>query len=108
MVYIHVRDEAQREDALRIQEALAKRGIQVSGVKVVSAGPASSDLRYFRASEADEAAQVARALRDAGVATPRLKHVSGYESSSRARQYELWLTPSARGDARAAHVQAER
>ena len=91
LVYMHVRNEAQRAWVEQFIEPLSKRGIRVSGVKVVDAGPAAPDLRFFRSYEAGEAAQVARTLREIGVPAPRLKHIGGYETRATLRQYELWL-----------------
>lgn len=93
MVYIHVRNQAQRARAETFSKTLAKRGIRVSGIKVVPAGPSTSDLRYFRKHEARDAAEVARALRDLGIASPRLTHIGGHENTATPRQYELWLAP---------------
>ena len=93
-VYIHIRDESQRAQAEQTRAALASHGVRVSGVKVVAVGPARADLRYFRDEEAREAQRVAAALKAAGVASPQVKRVSGYEDAAKARQYELWLPPS--------------
>jgi hypothetical protein len=90
MVYIHVRNAAQRARAEQMIEPLTKRGVRVTGIKTVSSGPATPDLRYFRSEEADEAAWVMQALRDIGLPAA-LKRVSGYESTATLRQYELWL-----------------
>ncbi len=100
IVYIHVRSEAQRARAKTFVPVLARRGIRVSGIKLVPDGPSAPDLRYFRNHEAREAAHVARTLRDAGIASPRVKRIGGYENSARPRQYELWFAP---GDLRAGH-----
>jgi hypothetical protein len=96
LLYIHVRDEAQRARAQRMIKPLATRGIRVSGIKVVSFGPQTSDLRYFRAAERDEARKVGRVLRDIGVPAQQLKFVSGFEDRATHRQYELWLPPERR------------
>ena len=97
LLYIHIRDEAQRARAQRMIKPLAMRGIRVSGIKVVSFGPQVTDLRYFRAAERDEAQKVGRALRDIGVPARQLKFVSGFEQRATHRQYELWLPPERRG-----------
>ena len=91
MLYIHVRSEAQRASAERMIAPLASRGIRVTGIKVVSFGPAAPDLRYFRSAERGEAIKVARALRDVGVPAQRLHQVNGYEGRATQRQFELWL-----------------
>jgi hypothetical protein len=93
LVYMHVRNEAQRAWVAQFIEPLSKQGIRVSGIKIVDAGPAAPDLRFFRSQEAGEAAQVARTLRDIGVPAPRLKRIAGFETRSTPRQYELWLAP---------------
>ena len=93
MVYVHVRSEAQRAWAERLVQPLARKGIRVTGIRVVKAGPSEADLRYFRAQESREAARVARALREAGVPPPRVKRVPGLESQSKPHQFELWLPP---------------
>jgi len=93
LVYMHVRNEAQRAWVEQFIEPLSQRGIRVSGIKLVEAGPAAPDLRFFRSQEAREAAQVARTLREIGVPAPRLKHIAGFETRAKPRQYELWLTP---------------
>ncbi|HZN26956.1 MAG TPA: hypothetical protein VFB75_22215, partial [Burkholderiales bacterium] len=90
---VHVRSDAQRKWAEQLVQPLARRGIRVTGIRVVNAGPGETDLRYFHPQEAGEAARIARALRDVGVPPPRVKRVAGYESRSTPRQYELWLTP---------------
>ena len=90
---VHVRSDAQRKWAEQLVQPLARRGIRVTGIRVVNAGPGETDLRYFHPQEAGEAARIARALRDVGVPPPRVKRIAGYESRSTPRQYELWLTP---------------
>jgi hypothetical protein len=97
-VYVHVRSESQRAWAEQLVQPLAKRGIRVTGIRVVNAGPGNADLRYFRPQEAGDAARVARALREVGVPAPRVKRVSGFEWRSKPGQFELWLpsgTPNA-------------
>ena len=72
-------------------QPLAKRGIRVTGIKLVKFGPSVPDLRYFRSAERDEAVKVALALRDLGVPAQRLHQVSGLEGRATPRQFELWL-----------------
>ncbi|MGZ5124560.1 MAG: hypothetical protein ACXWC1_17330, partial [Burkholderiales bacterium] len=95
LLYIHVRNEAQRARAERMIQPLAKRGIRVTGIKLVRFGPSVPDLRYFRSAERDEAVKVALALRDMGIPAQRLHQVSGFERRATPRQFELWL-PEAR------------
>jgi hypothetical protein len=94
LLYIHVRSEAQRARAQRMIEPLARHGIHVSGIKVVSFGPPASDLRYFRSAEREEALRINRALDAVGTPAQRLKYIGGFEDRAPRRQYELWLPPA--------------
>jgi hypothetical protein len=90
---VHVRSEAQRARAEQLIQPLAMRGVRVTGIRVVNAGPRAAHLRFFRAGEAGEAARVARVLREVGLPQPNLERVRGFEKRSTPRQYELWLGP---------------
>jgi hypothetical protein len=92
LVYIHLRDEAQRREAERLVRRLPEKGITVSGIKLVERGPQAADLRYFRPAEAAEAQRVLRALDELGVQA-QIKRIGGYETTATERQYELWLPP---------------
>jgi hypothetical protein len=92
-LYIHVRNEEQRAQAERLIEPLAKRGVRVTGIKLVRFGPSVTDLRYFRADERDEAVRVGLVLREVGVWAQHLHQVGGFEDSATLRQYELWFPP---------------
>lgn len=92
LVYIHLRDEAQRREAERLVRRLPEKGITVSGIKLVERGPDVTDLRYFRPAEASEAQRVLRALGELGVRA-QIKRIGGYETTATQRQYELWLPP---------------
>jgi hypothetical protein len=96
LLYIHVRNEAQRARAERMIQPLAKRGIRVTGIKLVHFGPSLPDLRYFRSAERDEAVKVALALREMGIPAQRLHQVSGFEGRATPRQVELWLPAALR------------
>jgi hypothetical protein len=93
LLYINVRSEAQRAYAERLIEPLARHGIRVSGIKVVSAGPPVSDLRYFRSADRAEALRINRALDVVGTPAQHLKYIGGVEEQAPRRQYELWLPP---------------
>ena len=96
-VYIHVLNENAREKARLLAPELEKKGIALAGIKIVSDGPRSSDLRYFRPSEKTEAIQVQAALLSLGLPARRLKSISGFETSAVPRQYELWLSADFKG-----------
>jgi hypothetical protein len=94
LLYIHVRSEAQRAAAERMVKPLARHGIRVTGIKVVSVGPADPDLRYFRPAQRAEALRVSRALDAVGSPPQRLKYIAGFENEAPRNQYELWLPPT--------------
>jgi hypothetical protein len=96
-VYIHVLNESAREQARMLAPALEQKGIALAGIKVVGAGPRSSDLRYFRPSEKEEALRVQSALLSLGLPAQRLKSIGGFETSAVPRQYELWLVADFKG-----------
>ena len=93
LVYVHVRSEAQRARAEQLIQPLATRGVRVTGIRVVSAGPRAAQMRFFHADEANEAARVARVLREVGLPQANVKRVRGSEKRATPRQYELWLAP---------------
>jgi hypothetical protein len=92
LLYIRVRSESQRARAERMIQPLARRGIHVTGIKVVDAGPPVADVRYFDPAERDGAVKIALALRDLGVSAQRLQQVSGSETLKGQRRFELWLS----------------
>jgi hypothetical protein len=97
-LYMHIRDEAQRESARALQRAVqaAWPGLVVPGIERLPVGPLqSSELRYFRDAEQAEAGRVRDALAAAGAEGLVLRKVPGYEDSKslRPRHYELWLRP---------------
>lgn len=96
-VYIHVLNESAREQARLLAPALEQKGIALAGVKVVGAGPRSSDLRYFRPSEKAEAMRVQAVLLSLGLPAGQLKSISGFETSAVPRQFELWLVSDYKG-----------
>lgn len=91
-IYIHVLNKNAAEQARLLAPELEKKGIALAGIKIVSDGPRSSDLRYFRPSEKGEAMQVQAVLLSLGLPARRLKRISGFETSAVPRQYELWLS----------------
>jgi hypothetical protein len=96
LVFILVREDAQRRHAERLKRRLAQKGITVSGIRQIERGPQIADLRYFRQVEASEARRVQRTLDELGVRT-QIKRIGGYETTATPRQYELWLGPGGAG-----------
>ena len=95
VLYIRVRSESQRARAERMIQPLAKRGIRVTDIKLVDAGPPVADVRYFDPDERDGAVRIALALRELGVSAQRLQQVSGSETLKGQRRFELWLSSAA-------------
>ncbi len=95
-LFVHVRNHQQRAEVERLIEPLSARGIRVTGIKLMDAGPLSTDLRYFYPDDARQTGEVVRALRSVGLPLPRLKHIKGFENRATPRQYELWLSPTDR------------
>ena len=94
-VYIHIRSEEARKSARTVAEQLEARGYVVPGIeRLVNVGPNSSQLRFFRESDKQEARQILDALESLGLGVG-LEHTRGYETSDaiRPRHYELWFAP---------------
>ena len=91
LLYIHVGGDAQRAYAESIIKPLARHGIRVSGIRIVSVGPPASDLRYFHSADRGEAVRINRALDLVGKPAQRLNYVQGFEDQKARSQYELWL-----------------
>jgi hypothetical protein len=97
-VYFHIREPAQRAEALRLKADFERRSpdVAVPGIQLLGVGPTQgSELRYFRDLDRPEAERIAQALRDAGAQELAAKKVAGYENSTqiRPRHFELWLKP---------------
>lgn len=94
-VYIHIREETQREAARKIELKLEEKELNVPGIEKLDTGPNTSELRFFRKSEADEVNGIVQLLRALNVSDIEAKYIPGYENSTamRPRHYELWLSP---------------
>jgi hypothetical protein len=92
-LYIHVRDDAQRQWAERMVVPLAQRGIRVARITIVDSGPHTRDLRYFGSKEPAGAADIAQVLREVGVSTQRVRHFDSAHGQAPGAHYELWLPP---------------
>ena len=95
-VYFHIRNEGQRAQAKRMADEIESReNVVVPGVRRVDGGPATTELRYFKSSEEQEARQISSTLSTLGLKVEP-KYVQGFESSNRIRprHYELWISVS--------------
>lgn len=93
-VYFHIQDESQRTQAKRLADEIESRAnVVVPGVQRLDAGPAATELRYFKSVEELEARQISSALSALGLKV-ETKYVQGFESSNkiRPRHYELWIS----------------
>jgi hypothetical protein len=93
-IYLHIRDEQQREEAKQIAAKLEEKGFVVPDIQLVDTGPANTQLRYFHTSEQSEAVETVRVLHNLNV-DAKLQYISGYENSTRVspHQFELWFAP---------------
>ncbi|HVF50705.1 MAG TPA: hypothetical protein VNA19_11495 [Pyrinomonadaceae bacterium] len=92
-IYIHIRDEKQRQAARDTSTQLEKRGFVVEGIENVGArGPTDTELRCFRQSDVAQAKEIVRVLGEVG-AKAKWIIVPGFENSKlvRPNQYELWF-----------------
>ncbi|MBC7943940.1 MAG: hypothetical protein H7X91_01445 [Burkholderiales bacterium] len=90
-IFIHVRDQSQLAQTMRLKRRLEANGIVVSGIRTVTRGPDDADLRYFRRNERGEARQMVNLLQRFNVPVDAPKYISGFESRAITRQYELWF-----------------
>lgn len=91
-VYLHVRNSEQKERATEIASILTNNGFAVPGIQVLSEGPNTSELRYFRKREEEYARAALELIKD--FVEVKLMYVPGYESSTkiRDRHFEVWLS----------------
>lgn len=93
-VYFHIRNEQQRAAAQRLADQLKQEDMRVPGIQLLRVGPTTSELRYFRPREEQEAQRIAAAISAHGV-NVSLKQIPGYDASTRIPpgHFELWLAP---------------
>ena len=94
-VYLHVRNDEQKQKATEISNILSRGGFSVPGIQVLSEGPKTTELRYFRKRE-EEYAKAALDLVKENVEI-KLTYVPGYEASTgiRDRHFEIWFAEGA-------------
>lgn len=94
-VYLHVRNTEQKEKAAAIASMLTRGGFSVPGIQVLSVGPKTSELRYFRKREEDYAKAALDLIKDQ--VDIKLTYIPGYESSNqiRNRHFEIWFSEEA-------------
>jgi len=94
-VYIQVRSRADAEAVQRaLNTPLRQAGFTVPRPEVLEEiGPRSTEVRFFRENEREEAGRIARVLEQAVIGGVELNYVPGHEDSARirARHFEAWL-----------------
>jgi len=92
-VYFHIRTEQHREAAKKLAGVLSENSFAVPGIQRLDEGPNTSELRFFRTKEKDEAEAIASLIRKLGVSIS-LVYIPGYELSTqiRPRHYEAWFS----------------
>lgn len=96
-IYMHIRNEGQRNTAKVILEKLDKKGFATPGIELVNVGPgAQTEVRFFRKSEETEANEIAAFLKGLNVSDAATAYVPGFENSTalRTRHYEIWFSPN--------------
>ena len=96
-VYFHIRDAQQFDAAKRLAGTLSENSFGVPGIERLDKGPTTSELRYFRRKEKDEAEAIAALIREKGSIPISVTYVPGYELSTgiRPRHYEAWFAADA-------------
>lgn len=99
-VYIHIRDEKQRDAAKLIGNKLEEEDFNVPGIERLSVGPGTSELRYFRGSDKDGAERIVGLLHGLNLPDAQAKYIPGHENSKamRDKHYELWISATALAD----------
>ncbi len=94
-IYLHIQSEKQKEKAVEISRLLKNGGFSVPGIQILSKGPNTSELRYFRKREEEYAKTALELLQ--GFVEIELAYVPGYESSTkiRDRHFEIWFSNDA-------------
>lgn len=95
-VYFQVRSQGEADDVTRrLMPLLKDQRFVVPRPEVLSTGPNSTEVRFFRSGEREGADRIVNILKQAGIANAQPKYVAGYEDSLRIRQnhFEVWLAP---------------
>jgi hypothetical protein len=95
--YIQVRSQLEAERAKQtLIPQLRNAGFTVPAPQILTTGPSSTEVRYFRPQENEGAERIVATMREAGIPNVQAKYVGGYENSQRIRQnhFEVWLAPA--------------
>jgi hypothetical protein len=97
-VYMQIATQTQREMAQSIQTRLRASGFLVPGIENVegkATSPSQTEVRFYRDEDRNEASQVIRILKEAGL-QPKgdPQKVPGGGKGTRPRHYEVWISKS--------------
>jgi cell division protein FtsB len=91
-LYVQVATEEQRRDWAGQLETAKELGYKVPGIEVVgSRAPASTEVRYFHASDRERAEQLVASLKVRTGTNAVAKFVRGYEGRTKPTTLELWI-----------------
>lgn len=94
-IYIHIRSKHQARKADSTARLLKEYGFNLPGKELLNRGPNTTEIRYFRASDKQEALHIAQLMSDNHLARPKIKLIKGYAHKAPARQFEIWFSPQA-------------
>jgi hypothetical protein len=92
-LYIQIQNGSHKALAQQLARKLKENGVVVFEIELVDRNVRTSEVRFFHASEAEEANRLADMLRTFGLANVEAKRIVGLKNSPRVqlRQYELWI-----------------
>lgn len=96
-VYVQIRNDSQRQAASQIQKLLMDRSYKVPGIETLATGPSTTEVRYFRSNEAEQAQAIADLLLQQKIPNVTTKYIAGFENSKAIMpgQYEIWFATDA-------------
>lgn len=97
LVYLQIRNNAQREAAQKVRAWLKQQGYRVPIIELLPNGPRTTEVRYFRNSDAEHAQRLADQLTQQKIPNVISKYIAGFEDSNviPQGQYEIWFAPEA-------------
>ncbi|WP_150047925.1 MULTISPECIES: nSTAND1 domain-containing NTPase [Methylomonas] len=97
LIYIQIRSPKQKPDANRLRAWFKQQDYRVPMIQLLSKGPSTTEVRYFRSNDATAADVLAKLLLQQRVANVSTKYISGFENSTviPPGQFEIWFAPDA-------------
>jgi hypothetical protein len=96
-IYLQIRSDSQRDAARKIQEILMENHFIVPSIEKLASGPTTTEVRYFRNNEAEQAQKIADLLLQQKIVGVTAKYIAGFENSKSIRlgHFEIWFAPNA-------------